>query len=110
MPGDILTVNSTIQCPHGGSAILSTTNSKASLVGGFALLESDIHSVAGCPFMIGTTPSPCIRIEWSAGAGKVSVGGTKVLVQSSSGTCYSPANAPQGMAIVANTQAKGSAQ
>jgi len=110
MPGPVLTTASTIICPHGGSASLTTSNSKTTAGGSPALLETDVHTVRGCPFTIGTKPSPCIRIEWSAGAGSANVFGTPVLVQSSVGTCYSPENAPQGVALVVNTQQKVTAR
>ena len=114
MPGNVLNISSTVMCMHGGSAILTTSNSKVMADNVPALLESDIHSVAGCPFQIpvgaGTKPSPCIRIERSGGATKLQVNGVGVLVQSSIGKCYSPEGAMQGMATIANTQMKLSAQ
>src|SRR5881392_2522329 len=114
MPGNILNVSSTVMCMHGGSAILTTANSKVMADNVPALLESDIHSVAGCPFQIpvgaGTKPSPCMRIEWSAGAAKMSVNGIPVLVRSSIGKCYSPEGAMQGIASIVNTQIKINAQ
>ena len=114
MPGDILNISSTVMCMHGGSAILTTANTKVMVDNVPALLESDVHSVAGCPFQIpigtGTKPSPCIRIEWSAGSTKMQVNGAGVLVKSSIGKCYSPEGAMQGMANIANTQLKVSAQ
>lgn len=106
MPGEILTTASTIMCPHGGSVILSTANSKVLCDGMPALLESDVHQVAGCPFMMGTKYSPCIRVEWAAGASMVKVNGTPVLVKSSTGKCFSAENAMQGMATIVNTQQK----
>ena len=107
MPGSVLTAASTVLCMHGGQAILTTTNTRL-LVGGVpALLQTDVHAVAGCPFQIpfgvGTKPSPCIRIEWLGGSTKLTVGGVGVLVQTSVGICYSPEGAPQGVAIVAAT-------
>jgi hypothetical protein len=110
MPGKVLTTGSQVQCPHGGSATLTTGNSKVGATSGKALLESDTHTVSGCSFMIGNKPSPCIKIEWSAGASKVKANGTAVLVKSSVGKCYSPENALQGTAIVAQADAKASAQ
>ena len=114
MPGNVLTTSSTVLCPHGGSAILTTANTKVMVDNALALLESDVHSVAGCPFQIpvgaGMKPSPCIRIQWSGGAVRMTVNGTGVLVQSSTGLCYSAESAPQGSAIIANTQMKVSAQ
>lgn len=114
MPGFILTTMSTVMCTHGGQAILTTANSKLLVDGAPALLESDVHSVAGCPFQIpigtGTKPSPCIRIEWAGGATSVTVNGTGVLVKSSVGKCMSPEGAPQGVANIVNTQMKSTAQ
>jgi hypothetical protein len=110
MPGKILATGSSVQCPHGGQATLTTSNNKVAVTTGRALLESDIHTVVGCPFTIGSKPSPCIRIEWSAGANSVSVNGTPVLIQSSIGKCYSPESAVQGVAIIVNSDSKGSAQ
>ena len=114
MPGNILTVNSTVLCLHGASAILTTANSKVMAEGALALLESDVHMVAGCPFQIpmgpGMKPSPCIKIEWSAGSTKFQINGVGVLVQSSVGKCYNAEGAVQGVANIVNTQMKVSAQ
>jgi hypothetical protein len=99
MPGPFLTTAANILCTHGGKAILVTANAQAR-AGGQVLLESDVHAVAGCPFVSGVTPMPCVRIEWTAGAGSVKIGGTKALVQSSVGKCLNAASAPQGVAIV----------
>ena len=110
MPGTILTTTSTVTCMHGGQAILLTANTKVMVDGAPALLETDIHPVAGCPFTIGPKYSPCVRIEWTAGAAKVTINGTKVLVRSSIGKCISAEGAPQGIALILNTEMKGSAQ
>ena len=99
---------------HGASAILTTSNTKLMIDSMPALLESDVHAVAGCPFQIpvgaGTKPSPCIRIEWSAGSTQMQVNGVGVLVQSSIGKCFSPEGATQGIANIVNTQMKVSAR
>ncbi len=110
MPGFVLTSASTIQCTHGGSASVVPSNTKVMADNSPMLVESDIHTVAGCPFMMGNVPSPCVQIAWSAGASKVSIDGTAVLVQSSVGQCKAATGAVQGTAIVANTQAKVQAQ
>jgi len=110
MPGFVLTSASTILCTHGGSASVVPSNTKTLADGAPILVESDIHRVAGCPFMIGPAPSPCVQIAWSAGAAKVSVDGTAVLVQSSIGQCKAGTGAVQGVAIIADTQSKVQAQ
>jgi hypothetical protein len=109
MPGKLLTVASTIQCQHGGMVLLTTGNARVKAGGAFALLESDVSTVVGCPFAIGPKYSPCVRIQWTAPSVKVKAGAA-VLVSSSIGICYSPESAPQGVAIIANTQPKVSAQ
>jgi hypothetical protein len=103
MPGAALTTLSSIQCPHGGRAILTTANPHAS-AGARMLLESDVHAVVGCPFFAGPKYSPCLTIWWSAGAGTVTINGTAVLVQSSVGQCKNDSGAVQGIAIIASTQ------
>jgi hypothetical protein len=110
MPGNLLTTASTIMCPHGGQVNLSTANSKVMADGSPVLLETDIHTVSGCPFTLpAPKPSPCIRVEWTLGTTKMSINGTSALTQSSIGICYSPESAPQGVALVVNTQMKGMA-
>jgi hypothetical protein len=109
MPGQVLTVSSTIQCPHGGRALLTTGNTKMRAEGAFALLETDVHTVVGCPFTVGSKYSPCLRIEWSAGASLVQAQ-SAVLVRTSVGKCFNGENVTQGVALIATTQSKVSAR
>lgn len=110
MPGYLLTIASNVMCMHGGKAILTTANVVAKIDDVPALLESDVHAVAGCPFTLpGPKPSPCVRIEWSAGAVMAKSNGTPLLVQSSVGKCINAEGATQGVAIIAQTQAKAKA-
>ena len=111
MPGDVLTMTSSVMCPHGGQAILLTANARVMVDNAFALLESDVHPVAGCAFTLpGPKPSPCIRIEWAGGSAQLKVNGTGALVRSSIGKCYSPESALQGIAIISSTQVKVNAR
>lgn len=102
MPGTVLTTASTVQCPHGGAAILTTANARVASDAPI-LLESDVHAVVGCPFTVGLKYSPCVRIEWSAGAGSVTVDGDAVLVTSSVGKCINPEGVTQGLALISAT-------
>lgn len=106
----ILTTLSQGMCPHGGQIFLSTTtDALCQIQGGFALLETDIHSVAGCPFLVALAPHPCVMVRWSAGATQTKVNGIGVLLQTSVGVCYAADQAPQGVAVITQTQqiAKG---
>ena len=110
MAGNILTTASTIMCTHGGQATLFTSNTKVLAQNAPALLETDVHPVVGCPFTVGPKYSPCVRIEWSAGATQNTVNGTAVLTRSSIGKCLGAEGAIQGVAISVNTQIKASAR
>src|SRR3954447_17689808 len=103
MPAPILTMGATIMCPHGGHAILATTNAKVILRGMPALTSSDIHTILGCPFVIVLKPSPCVRIQWLPSPSKLSgPGGVQLLTMASIGLCLSPEQAPQGPALITN--------
>lgn len=111
MPGFILTTMGQVKCMHGGTAVLTTANAKLMIDNAPAMLESDISSVAGCPFTLPNgKPQPCIKIEWTAGAAMCKSNGIKVLVKSSIGKCISAEGATQGLAIIAQTQVKTQAK
>ena len=110
MPGYVLTTMSQVMCTHGGTAVLTTANTMSKVDNAPVLLETDIHSVAGCPFTLPSgKPQPCIRIEWTMGATMCKSDGTPVLVQSSVGKCISAEGAIQGVALIAQTQTKANA-
>ncbi len=103
----ILDMGCTIQCPHGGKASVVTTNTTVKVGGNFAILATDVTTVAGCPFTLpGPKPSPCVTVQWSGPAQMVKVNGTPVLLQTSVGLCKSPEGAPQGPAMVSGVQTK----
>ena len=106
---DLLTSQSTVQCPHGGTVLLTTTNVRVTAGGAFALIQSDVSTVVGCPFTVGTKYSPCVLVQWTAGAVRTSAV-SPILTMSSIGICQSPEGVPQGVAIIANTQTEVAAQ
>lgn len=99
----ILTIDNQVMCPHGGQAILTTSNSLLTVDGSPALLESDMHQIAGCPFVVGVVYSPCVLIEWTTGAESLTVNQTAVLTEASVGLCSNAAGAPQGVALIADS-------
>lgn len=109
MAGPLLTTASTILCPHGGQAILFSSQTRVTAGGQLVLVESDQHPIVGCPFTVGPKYSPCVRIQWVAAVARVSLGGVAPLVQSSVGLCLNAEGAPQGTAIVASAQPRASA-
>jgi hypothetical protein len=107
MPLPVITTMASLMCPHGGKVTVITTNTKVLADSAPAALQSDVFTVAGCPFTLpGPKPSPCITVRWDSGAQKVQSGGTAVLTMASSGTCYSAEQAPQGPVIILSAQGK----
>lgn len=103
----ILQFGCTIQCPHGGQANVVPSNVRVQVDGAFALLPTDVFLIAGCPFTFPpSTPSPCLTIDWSAEATRVSIGGVGPLLESSVGLCKAATQAVQGPATVTGVQTK----
>jgi len=99
----IITIENQIQCPHGGMAILTTTNESLTVEGSPALLETDMPTITGCTFNISGAPSPCVLIQWSEGAESLSVDGVGVVLETSVGLCSNAAGAPQGPAVISDS-------
>ena len=106
----ILQFGCTMMCPHGGQVQAVPSQTKVLLEGQPALLASDTFLILGCPFVIGTVPSPCVSVTWTAPATQVQIGGQPPLLQTSLGRCNSAAGAPQGIALISSVQTKVMAQ
>lgn len=107
----LLTTASALQCPHGGSVTIASTNTKVS-AGAPLALASDTFTIAGCPFQIpvgtGTVPHPCVKVQWVKTNAKATVGGTPTLSQDSQGLCLAADQVPQGPVSIVTTQAGAS--
>jgi hypothetical protein len=94
-------------CPHQGKIAAVPAVSPPHAVALTAVLTmADQFSVAGCAFMIGNTPHPCIRVQWSAPSLSLKVGGAPALLSTSIGLCLAADQTPQGPAIVQPGQVK----
>jgi hypothetical protein len=85
--GSVLTTGSTISCKHGGTATLSSS-AKLRVGGNPVLLKADATTWAFTKCgQVGTGLTPCTNIvSLSAGeAGKLTVGGVPVLLDSLAG-------------------------
>jgi hypothetical protein len=102
----ILTAASTLMCPHGGQALLSTTNTLALSDGAPWLLQTDVHPIVGCAFAPGGVYTPCLTIQWVSGATQTQILGVPVLLQTSIGLCLNAAQGPQGTALVVQVQTR----
>jgi hypothetical protein len=108
MPGELVQVGATIQCPHGGQATIAPSNQRVKAGGAPVAVMSDTTTVAGCSFQIpigtGTKPQPCMKVQWLVPATRVKVGGQFVLLKDSNGLCQSAEQIPQGPPSVQMTQ------
>jgi hypothetical protein len=107
MAGGLLTTMSKLQCPHGGTVqiISSNTQVKAGTVP--LALSSDTFTVMGCPFQIPATPpipSPCVTVRWVMVDLRSKSDQGATLSQSSVGLCLSAAQVPQGPVSIVRTQ------
>lgn len=92
----VLTTSATITCPHGGQGSIPSPNQNAAKASSAICTKDDEVKIAGCSFMIGNTPSPCMSVEWRTSSTACTAGGTEILTISSVGLCMSSSKAPQG--------------
>jgi hypothetical protein len=105
-----LNASSQLMCPHGGTVSVTTQNSQAKAGGDFIVCDSDQFQIAGCPFMIGPNPHPCMQIQWLEPATMGKASQNFVLTESSVGLCVAADQAPQGPPNVVETQPAGSGE
>ena len=106
MAGYSLTTTSSLQCPHGGMVQIISTNTRSFADSAPLASDTDNFVVTGCPFQMGTVPSPCVRVQWLISDSRVTINGSRSLSRSSTGLCLSAAGAPQGTVIAINTQSR----
>jgi hypothetical protein len=99
----LLTVASTMMCPHGGTVAAIPSQTRAT-AGAPIVLGSDTFLIAGCPFNISGVPNPCISVQWLVTAVRVQAGGGFVLNEASVGLCLAATQAPQGAVLIVQTQ------
>jgi hypothetical protein len=94
-----------MMCPHGGTVMPVPRQTKA-VADAPLLRASDTCTIAGCPFVIGVVPSPCVTVQWVQTAMRVKAGGDFLLNEASVGLCLAATQAPQGTVLISATQQK----
>jgi hypothetical protein len=106
MPGIVLHAQATMMCSHGGTIMITPTQTRA-LVNGLPIATvADQMVVVGCP---GVSPPPvCTTVKWTCVSGRVQANGSPILLQPippagpvpGGGTCVGPPpNFPQVLAV-----------
>lgn len=105
MPGPILHVGAMTMCPHGGPVTAITSNVRVLVSGQPVTTLADTYMVGGCAFTVpGPKPQPCLTVQWLTPATRVLVNGQPVILQSSTGLCFSAEQIPQGPPIISVVQ------
>jgi hypothetical protein len=87
MPGFLLHQGATVLCAHAGQAQPTAPNPRVRVAGQPVATQPAPYVVAGCPFVAGTVPSPCVTATWVTAALRVRAGGLPVLLQDSQAIC-----------------------
>jgi len=95
-----------MMCPHGGTVTATTSNTRAKAAGVFLLRASDTFTIAGCTFVAGIVPHPCVQVRWVQPALQSKAGGDFLLNEASVGLCVAPDQAVQGTVLILATQPK----
>lgn len=105
MPGYLLHMGATVICAHGGQAQPAAPNPRVKVGGQPIVTQTTTYTVAGCPFVVGTVPSPCLTAQWVVAATRVKAGGMPVLLQDSQAIC-APNGTPLNI-LVTQVRVKG---
>ena len=92
----ILTAQTTMMCPHGGTVQVVPSSTNVQIGGVPVITAADTFIVAGCPFVIGVAPNPCVSVQWVQPSTGSTLSGTPTLTAASVGLCVSAAQSPQG--------------
>jgi uncharacterized Zn-binding protein involved in type VI secretion len=110
MPGSLLHAGATVMCPHGGQATPQPAQSRVSVAGQPVTTLAHLYTVAGCPFNVAGTPSPCTTVHWTTPASRVQVNGSPVLLSGSTGICQNAQQVPQGSPVTVVVQQRAVGQ
>jgi|ERR1700677_119335 hypothetical protein len=104
MSGPLFHVGAVAMCPHGGQVTTISADAQVLVSGMPVALATDQFIVAGCTFMVGLEPQPCIQVQWMVPTVETLVTGQPAVTAASTGLCIAANGAPNGPAIVASTQ------
>ncbi len=102
----LLNTSSMMQCPHGGMVNVISSDTKVQAASSFVLRSSDTFTIAGCPFTLGTTPHPCVQVQWAQTSLKSQAVGDFTLTEESVGLCVAADLAVQGTVLINFTQSQ----
>jgi hypothetical protein len=100
----LLNASSMLMCPHGGTVTIITSNTQVMAGGDYVVRSSDTFIIAGCPFILGLLPQPCVQVQWVQPAARSQVLDDFTLTEDSVGLCIADDGAVQGTILITFTQ------
>ena len=105
MPGFLLHLGATVMCAHAGQAQPTAPNPRVLVSGQPIVMQPAPYVIAGCPFVTGSNPLPCVTAQWVTAATRVTSNGMPVLLTDSQAIC-TPNGTPL---IISVTQTRATA-
>ncbi|MFZ1412645.1 MAG: hypothetical protein WAS07_14435 [Micropruina sp.] len=102
--GALLTVSSSLLCPHGGMVSPIAGSTQVRLGGELVVLSGDSFPIGGCAFNVSGSPHPCLTVTWIVTALRSKISGDQPLTTDSVGLCKAGDGAVQGPVTIAGTQ------
>jgi len=106
----LLNTSSIMMCPHGGTVSAVSSNTRVKAAGDFVLRASDTFLIAGCAFVVGVVPHPCLQVQWVQPDLGSQVMSDSTLSEQSVGLCVAADQAAQGTVLITFTQPRVSGQ
>src|SRR5262245_9613203 len=86
MSAPVLHTGASVRCAHGGQAVPTSAGTPVRVAGHPVVVLTESYLVTGCPLAT-PEPSPCVTARFVAGAIRLRVGGSPVVLASSTGVC-----------------------
>lgn len=106
MPGPVLHSGAIATCPHAGPLTIIASSARVQVSGMPAGLLTDAGQVAGCAFVVGVKPQPCVTTKWIAAATRVVSNGVPLLINPPVAVCLSADQIPAGPPIIMSSQTR----
>jgi hypothetical protein len=87
MPGFLVHVGATVQCTHLATAQPTAPNPRVLVSGQPTVTVIAPYSIAGCPFNVSGSPSPCVTGQWTTGSTRLLSNGQPLVLLDSQATC-----------------------
>ncbi len=94
-----------MMCPHGGTVqAIDEQHARAGRRRVRCCARPTRSLIAGCPFVLGVVPHPCVQVQWVQPAARSKATGDFTLTEASVGLCVAADQAVQGTVLIVMAQ------